>query len=66
MTKSQEVQLALLEQRMKTLERDMQELENKAITTKTFQPYVRLFWVVVGATVTGLMGLGIAILGGSA
>ena len=66
MTKSQEAQIAVLKEKIKQLERDMRELENKAITVKTFQPYVRLFWVVVGAVVTGLIGIGFAILGGSA
>lgn len=44
------------------MERDIVQIEEKSITTKTVQPYIRLFWVIVGAVVTGLLGFGISLL----
>lgn len=54
--------IAVMKVNIKQLEKDVEALEKSTVPQATFNPYIRLFWIVVGGVVTGLVGLGFTLL----
>lgn len=55
-TRADKVRLSLLENRMDMAEAKVRDFEEKYVTQDQFEPIRRIFWIVVGIVVSGIVG----------